>query len=383
MFDYAWKNILKRPGRSLLTLIGVTVMITLIVTITGIVNVQKARMHQHASASIGKLHVQPRLAGSTYPASGIDLPGETAGRILSLTHARLQERLSSAVLYFALQAPPYPNSPPALLLVGIEPGREESFTGSIANDVRPVEGVEFLTETQEAWPVIAGSAAAALLFPDLHAGDSVKILEQPFTVVGILESSPDQVVNSAVIVPLPLAQKLLEKQGFVSALILTQERVGAEQEITTLIQQAYPTMQVIDPNTLRRNLNDGIKIFENMINVISLVVTGCAAILISAVMLITTKERRREFGVLRALGAPASSIVRSVFWEIFLLSAAGCLLGGLIAGLVMRFALPENIFDLGHILAYMPLALALTLASGVLPTFQINRIQPVEALRYE
>jgi ABC-type antimicrobial peptide transport system permease subunit len=49
----------------------------------------------------------------------------------------------------------------------------------------------------------------------------------------------------------------------------------------------------------------------------------------------------------------------------------------------LTFALDENLFDLKHILSYMPLALLLTLVAGILPAINITRIQPVESLRYE
>jgi hypothetical protein len=73
MFDYALKNITKRWIRSLLTILGVTVMLTLVIVITGIVSYQTRTMHAHASAGAGKINVQPLLAGESYPAEGIDM----------------------------------------------------------------------------------------------------------------------------------------------------------------------------------------------------------------------------------------------------------------------------------------------------------------------
>jgi putative ABC transport system permease protein len=101
------------------------------------------------------------------------------------------------------------------------------------------------------------------------------------------------------------------------------------------------------------------------------------------VMLITVKERTREIGVLRALGASTGLIIRCVFWEIFLLSTTGSVGGAVAAGFVLRFALAENLFNLAHILKYLPLAVVLTLLSGVLPALSISRVMPVESLRYE
>ncbi len=70
MFDYALKNITRRWTRSLLTIGGVMVMMTLVIVITGIVSYEIRTMNAHASAGSGKINIQPVLAGSTYPAEG-------------------------------------------------------------------------------------------------------------------------------------------------------------------------------------------------------------------------------------------------------------------------------------------------------------------------
>lgn len=383
MIDYAWKNITKRIGRSILTVIGVTLMITLIITITGIVHSQKETMHQHASAGAGKIHVQPRLSGNSYPATGADLAEENAEEILARITDNIQTDLSTSVVFFAIEPPPYPTNPPAVLLVGIEPGKEQAFTGSVANDVSPICGVEFLTDTESSLPVILGQAAAAFYDSNLQPGDSLDILGTNFTVAGILDNSADQIVNNALIVSLEDAQALLGKEGFVSSLLLTQARVGDDETIISTIRSSYPEMSIVDNNTIRRNLNEGIEVFESLINVISLVVIIGATLLIMTVTLITVKERTREIGVLRAIGAPSRTIIFSILWEIFILSSLGSLLGGMISGIIMRFALDQNIFDLSHILKFMPLAIGMTLVSGLIPAVQINRIEPVLSLRHE
>ena len=130
MFDYALKNITKRWGRSLLTVVGVTVMLTLIIVITGIVSSQKRSMHQHASAGAGKINVQPILAGTTYPAEGIDLAEDVAEDMLALVTDNIQESLSGKVLYFALAPAPFPSQPPAAILVGLRAGRRRALRGA-------------------------------------------------------------------------------------------------------------------------------------------------------------------------------------------------------------------------------------------------------------
>lgn len=387
MLPYALKNISRRATRSALTIGGVAMMMTLIITITGIVDYQVRTMNEHASAGSGKINVQPRLAGTGYPAEGIDLPESQADAILAHTAPYLQTRLSARVLYFTLKAPRYPNQPPERILIGIEAGSEEAFTGSIARDVKPVAGTEFFTESQAEHPAVLGQHAAETYAVEsrqpVETGVTLDILGQEFTVIGILDRSADIVVNNAVMIPLAQAQALLDKPGFVSSVILTAIDIDADQDIAAVIAKQFPRQQVISDDTVRRNARSGIRIFEAMVNTISVVVVCCAALLMMTVTLTAIKERTKEIGVLRALGASRCMVIGAILYEILLLSLCGSLLGGVIAGFVLAFGLQENLFDLGHILRHLPLAVILTLLAGAAPAASISRILPVEALRYE
>lgn len=387
MLEYALKNIARRWSRSLLTVGGVAVMMTLVIVITGIVQYQIRTMNAHAAAGSGKINIQPLLAGTVYPAEGIDLPEADADRVLKQTGPYIQLPLSAKIVYFALKEPLYPNQPPELVLTGIEAGREEAFTGSIARDVRPAVGVEHFAETEVGHPVILGQHAALVYAAEtgseVRVGDAVTILDQEYSVVGILDRSADIVVNNAVIVPLDQAQVLLDKSGFVSSVIVTPADIHADADILKVIAADFPRLNIITDDTVRRNAQAGIALFEAMVNAISVVVVLCAAFLIMTVTLITVKERTKEIGVLRALGASKGMVIGSVLCEILLLSLMGGNMGGVISGFVLTFCLQENLFDLGHILTYLPLAVVLTLLAGIAPVWNISRIMPVDALRYE
>lgn len=387
MFDYACKNILRRLTRSMLTIGGVAVMMTLVIVATGIVSYQVRTMNAHAAAGSGKINVQPPLGGTSYPAQGVDLPEAEAAAVLEQARPHIQSGLSSRVIYFALRSPLYPNQPPELILTGIEPGREEAFTGSIARDVRPAVGVEHFDEAHSGRPAILGQHAAEVYALEsgskVQVGSAINILGQDLTVIGVLNRSADIVVNNAIIVPIEQAQILLDKPGFVSSVILTAANVRTDADISQVITTNFQRLNVVTDDTVRRNAQEGIALFEAMVNTISVVVVLCAALLIMTVTLITVKERTKEIGVLRALGASKGMVIGSVLCEILLLSLIGSCVGGVASGLILAFGLQENLFDLGHILACMPLAVVLTLLAGLFPAFNISRILPVEALRYE
>ena len=385
MFDYAVKNILKRKTRSVLTVVGIMVLLTLVIVISGIVSYQKNVMNEHASAGVGKIMVQSMLAGNDYPAESIDLKESLADEILDRDD--IQDPISGKVMYLQIEPPQYPNEPPQVLITGVEAGKEKAFTGSISHQTRAISGADNFSGSTAELPLIMGYQARQFFEGEqrrqFDIGDIFNILDTDFTLIGFLEASSDKVVNNSLIIPLNIAQDILGKEGFISSVILFPREVDYKQTIVDDIRQRYPGLNIVTDDIIYRNAQEGIKLFEQMINAISVVVILGAAIMILTVMLITIKERTREIGVLRAIGASNAMVIKSILWEIFILSTVGSILGGIVSGIILRYFMQENIFNLWHILKYMPVSIVLTIISGIIPAIRISRILPVESLRYE
>jgi ABC-type antimicrobial peptide transport system permease subunit len=385
MINYAVKNIVKRKSRSIILVIGIAVLVTLVIVITGIVTYQKRTMNAHASAGgPGRIIVQSFTAGNSYPASSIDMQEELADKIINIQG--IQQNISSKVLFFELAPPPYPNNPPELLLTGISPGYEKSFLGSIVNDTRCISGTGKLNPNN-AREAILGFKAWEYLHKKtnsiIKSGETISVLGSSLTVKGILEKSNDQTVNSSVLIPLSIAQNMLDKKGLVSSVILYAGRIDKKQSIINQINALQKKVTVITSETIARNASEGIKLFEQLINGITLVIIISSIILVSSIMSVTIKERTSELGVLRAIGASKNFIIGSVFAEIFIISLAGCILGSLASSFILRYGLVENIFDIRLINKSLPICLLLSTLSSVFPVYKITRIQPIDSLRYE
>ena len=108
------------------------------------------------------------------------------------------------------------------------------------------------------------------------------------------------------------------------------------------------------------------------------------------IMLVTVRERTREIGVRKAIGAPRKEILAQFLIEAFLISGGGAVIGILI-GLaipvaVQQFLLPGNlrvpISGMSVVAAFLVSSLT-GLFFGWLPANQAARLDPVESLRYE
>jgi putative ABC transport system permease protein len=111
---------------------------------------------------------------------------------------------------------------------------------------------------------------------------------------------------------------------------------------------------------------------------------------VANIMLITVKERTREIGIRKALGAPPWSIVGTIMQEsIFITAAAGYL--GLVAGVgllsLVASVVPENEFfgepqiDLRTAIYANVILVVSGALAGFFPAYSAARISPVEAMR--
>lgn len=114
-----------------------------------------------------------------------------------------------------------------------------------------------------------------------------------------------------------------------------------------------------------------------------------AALIVAANLLVLLTQRRREIGILRALGARAGDVAVMVLTETVLLSLMGCVLGYWPIRLLSTFTLVSNRLPLTRILTLTLgdfgvvtcLGLGFAVAFGLLPAAAATRVTCTEALR--
>ena len=167
---------------------------------------------------------------------------------------------------------------------------------------------------------------------------------------------------------------------------------SVEKQVGRLLNSRHPAEAEYNVQTLTailgaaRTIALALRIVLIVIAAIALLISGVG---IMNIMLVTVKERTREIGVRKAIGAARKEIMAQFLIEAFLISGGGAVIGILIGVAIPVLAqqlLPGNlrvpISPMSVILAFL-VSCSTGLFFGWLPASQAAGLQPVESLRYE
>lgn len=208
-------------------------------------------------------------------------------------------------------------------------GAEVDSTGK-ALDITSGTGLGDYT-TSEAKALVGTSLAEK---NSLTVGSTFTIQDKAFTVAGIFDAGTT-FGNNAVYVTLPEAQTLAETPDELSTMIVTVNSMENVDSTKTAVQEALGTDKA-DVTQGQRNLETAVSSLDSVKN-ISLIAfiaaLATAGIIILLIMVMLVRERRREIGVLKAIGARNRTIGLQFVLESLVLVALGSVVGAVIASL--------------------------------------------------
>jgi len=259
--------------------------------------------------------------------------------------------------------------------------------------------------------VFLGGEIATELFgkPDPY-GEIVRIDGIPFTVVGTMPKKLQTSMNNGpddqrAIIPFTTFQSIYG-DIYLDELIVKPARAEdgmyVEQEIRRVLgkkyqfdpsdERAVPMWNFIENEQEGAKVFRGINIFLAVIGSMSLIIAGVG---VANIMYVVAKERTREIGIKRAVGAKRSYITFQFIFESLLIAFTGGTIGMLVSVVVIKLMwmipLEEGAMEfLGRpLLSSSVMAVTLVLLTligllaGFFPARKAASIEPVDALRYE
>jgi len=259
---------------------------------------------------------------------------------------------------------------------------------------------------------VIGTGVIKVLFPRTGAiGKYITINGIKYKVVGVFNDEGNERENKLIYIPISTAQLAYGGANRVHQFIVTvgdatvEESMVIEDKIHTLFAERHRFSKEDDSalrlgNVLEEyarwmGIFDGIRYFLAAVGFLTLI---AGIVGVSNIMLIIVKERTREIGVRKAIGATPRSIIGLFLQEslmVTLLSGYMGMMGGMLFlqsgamsalmasfGFPMEFFINPNVDFSSATIATIILALSGTIA-GYFPARKAARIQPIEALKDE
>lgn len=390
MIDVALKNVFRQKTRSSLTILGIAIGIGLILALGAI----GEGLNQQIASSFGN------IAGVITVSATDNDEGISEDIIQGLKEIEGVSQVVPVGEYRITRGQMFGVGGPMMVRLG--GGNMMTFTGIypedldllIGEDIAAEEGRKIDDSDSKSHVVLLGKKAAEN--QALNVGDEIEYQRRErgndttesyyFEVIGILEETGDSDVDNSAYVPIEVMQEI-EDEDTITRLKVKVFDISKVENITQEINDYSDEIRAFSPLSMVRQMQSTLSTLQMAvygIGAVSLLVGGIG---VMNTMIMSVMERRREIGVMKAIGATTTDILIQVLEESAFLSFIGGIIGLLLGYLSMTLITQYTSFNpimtptlIGVALCF---SLFLGIGAGLYPAWAASRLDPIEVLRYE
>ncbi len=368
-----FRNLLRRKIRTLLTILGIGVGVTVIITLGALADgFQSGYSSMMQGSKADMVLSQPDTMDVSYSAVKVGIGAELA--------AMPEVEAVTGMLQGLVQT----ESEPIFIIFGYpeDSFMLERFTARDGYDL-----FDRIPRNLRGKPILLGSAAAEVMKKGV--GDTFRITSTTFRIVGIYETG-DVFEDSGALMRLEDAQDLLGKSSQVSIFYIRLTDTSLRSRLEERVARKWPDLLLSGTSEFanQQSMQTILRAFVWVIGGLAIVIGGVGML---NAQLMAIFERTREIGVLRAMGWKRRQVLGMILGESIVVCLAGGLFGILQGWLLLKglsqvtvlMGTQTGTVSFALINQALLVVLALGLVGGLYPAWRASLLQPVEALRYE
>lgn len=361
----AWRNLTRDPVQFALSVAGVAVSMVLIVLLLG----YRAGVYAQASAYLdhapGDLVVAERGVADLFGTTSALSPAIVA------SVSTLPGVVSAVPIITQFVVFEQHGRKDGLFLVGYDPAKGGG-PWRLASGRAPQSDDEIVLDGPTARQHAVG------------LGDRLRILDRDFTIVGLSDGTSFW-AGSIAFGRLGGLETLLRLPGVRSFVLLTKAPTASVESLTAAV--ANLGVDLVPKSTLvandRRLLG---RVYDAPIGLMTAIAFIVGVLVVGLVIYAATTERRREYGALKAIGAPNGALYRTVVAQALMAAGLGAVVGvgaAVAAAQLLNAWRPQFLVEIDPSVLLVVTAASLTMATlaALAPARLLGRLEPAEILR--